>query len=224
MKSESPLVLSNSLGPYGLNSPWNSPGQNTGVVSLSLYQLNHRGSLKILEWVAYPFPLDLPDPGIKPVSPALQAVLYQLSCQGSPFIVPFHPFSHFLHGWLSFFRALCKCHLICDAFFDFNRFPFSCLLSFDTLHIPVVQLLSCVQLFATPKAAAHQASLSFTNTQSMLKLMSTESVIPSNHLTLCCPFSCLQSFLASGSFLLSQLWVSGSQSIGASASVLPMNI
>ena len=50
-----------------------------------------------------------------------------------------------------------------------------------------VQLLSCVQLFATPWTAARQASLSITNSWSLLKLMSTESVMPSNHLILCHP-------------------------------------
>ena len=50
-----------------------------------------------------------------------------------------------------------------------------------------VQLLSCVWLFATPCDAAHQASLSFTNSQSLPKLMSIEFVRPSNHLILCCP-------------------------------------
>ena len=48
-----------------------------------------------------------------------------------------------------------------------------------------VQLLSRVQLFATPWTAAHQASLSITNSHSLLKLMSIESVMPSNHLILC---------------------------------------
>ena len=50
-----------------------------------------------------------------------------------------------------------------------------------------VQSLSCVRLFATPRTAAHQASLSTTNSWSLLKLMSIESVIPSNHLILCRP-------------------------------------
>ena len=50
-----------------------------------------------------------------------------------------------------------------------------------------VQLLSCVRLFATPWTAAHQASLSITNSRSLLKLMSIMSVIPSNHLILCHP-------------------------------------
>ena len=48
-----------------------------------------------------------------------------------------------------------------------------------------VQSLSCVRLFATPWTAAHQASLSITNSWSLLKLMSIESVMPSNHLILC---------------------------------------
>ena len=50
-----------------------------------------------------------------------------------------------------------------------------------------VQSLSHVWLFATPWTAAHQASLSITNSPSLLKLMSIESVMPSNHLILCCP-------------------------------------
>ena len=81
----------------------------------------------------------------------------------------------------------------------------------------VVQLLSSVWLFVIPWTAAHQDSLSFTISQSLLKLMSIESV----------PFSsCFQYFPASGSFLMSRLFASGSQSIGvsASASVLLMNI
>ena len=74
--SESCLVVSDSLWPHGLYSPWNSPDQNTEVDSLSLlhvifptqglnpgllhcrrilYQLSHKGSPRILEWVAYPF-------------------------------------------------------------------------------------------------------------------------------------------------------------------------
>ena len=92
--------------------------------------------------------------------------------------------------------------------------------------VVAVQLLSRVQLFATPWNAARQASLSFTISQSLLKLMSIESVMPSNHLILCRLLSsCLQSFPTSGSFQMSQLFASGCQSIGISASalVLPVN-
>ena len=69
------------------------------------------------------------------------------------------------------------------------------------------------------------AALTFTIFQNLLKFMSTESVMPSNHLILCCPFSsCPQSFPASGSFPKSQLFTSGGQSTEASAlaSVIPM--
>ena len=134
--SESCSVVSDSLQPHGLHSPWNSPAQNTGVGSLSLlqgifptqgsnpgllhwrrilYQLSHKGSPRILEWVAYPFskgssqprdwtqvsrtvgesprilewvaypsPVDLPDPGIKPGSPALQADSLPTELSGKP--------------------------------------------------------------------------------------------------------------------------------------------
>ena len=59
----------------------------------------------------------------------------------------------------------------------------------------VVQLLSHVQLFATPWTAVHQASLSFTISWSLLKLMSIESVMPSNHLILCHPLLFLPSVI-----------------------------
>ena len=86
----------------------------------------------------------------------------------------------------------------------------------------VVQSLSHVWLFETPWTAAHQASLSLTVSQSLLKLMCIELVMPSNHLILRCPLL----LLPSGSFPMSQLFASGDQSTGASASasVLPVNI
>ena len=56
-----------------------------------------------------------------------------------------------------------------------------------------VQLLSRVQLFATPRTVARQASLSITKSRSLFKLMSIESVMPSNHLILCCPLLLLPS-------------------------------
>ena len=91
------------------------------------------------------------------------------------------------------------------------------------LHIfSSVQLLICVQLFVTPWTEAHQASLSFAISQSLLKLMSIELVIPSNHLFLCLFLysfsSCLHSFPTSGSFQMSQFFTSGGQSTGVSAS------
>ena len=93
------------------------------------------------------------------------------------------------------------------------------------LPVAVGQALGLVRLFAAPQIAAQQASLSFTNSRSLLKLVSIESVMPSNRLILCHPFfSCLQSCPASGSFPMSQFFTSGGQSIGTSALILLMNI
>ena len=88
----------------------------------------------------------------------------------------------------------------------------------------VVQPLSHCCLFATPWSRAFQASLYFTISWSLLKLMSIDSVMPSNHLVLCHPLYFLPSVFPS--IRLSQFFVSGGQNIGASAlgSVLPMNI
>ena len=63
--------------------------------------------------------------------------------------------------------------------------------------VQFVQLLSCFWLFVTPWTAAHQASLSITNSQSPSKLMSIESVIPSKRLILCRPFLLLPSIFPS---------------------------
>ena len=83
----------------------------------------------------------------------------------------------------------------------------------------VFQLLSRARVFATLWTAARWASLSLTVSWSLLKLMSIESVMPSNNLILHHPFfSCLQSFPASGSFPVCQLFTSHGQSVGASAS------
>ena len=92
-------------------------------------------------------------------------------------------------------------------------------------HVCSVQL-SHARLFATPWTAAHQASLSITNSRSLVKLMSSSQWC---HPTIASsvPFSSrLQYFPAGGSFPMSQFFASGSQSIGvsASASVLLMNI
>ena len=94
-----------------------------------------------------------------------------------------------------------------------------------SLIISWVQFSHSVCLFVTPWTAVRQASLSITNFQSLLKLMSmrchpsiSSSVVPFS--------SCLQSFPASGSFQMSQFFTSGGQITGvsASASVLPVNI
>ena len=104
-ESESCSVVTDSLLPHGLYSLWNSPGQNTGVGSLSLlqgifptqrlnpglphcrqilYQLSHQGSPRILEWVPCPFSRGSPRPGIELGSPELQEDSLPTSYEGSP--------------------------------------------------------------------------------------------------------------------------------------------
>ena len=91
--------------------------------------------------------------------------------------------------------------------------------------ISSVVLLSCVVFFATPWTAALQASLPI-NSRSLLKLKSIESMMLFNNSILCWPLHLPSVFPASWSLPVSQLFASGSESIGASAStsVLPMNM
>ena len=104
-KSESCSVMSDSLQPHGLYSSWNSLGQNTEVGSLSLlqgifptqgsnpglphcrqilYQMSHKGSPRILEWVAYPFSSGSSQPGNQTGSPALQVDSLPSALSGKP--------------------------------------------------------------------------------------------------------------------------------------------
>ena len=114
------------MQPHGPYSPWNSPGQNIGV-----------GSLSLLQGI-------FPNERLNPNLPHCRLILYQVSYQFSS-----------------------------------------------------VQSLSRGQLFATPWTVAHQASLSITNSRSLLKLRSIESVMPSNHLILCHPLLLLPSVFPS---------------------------
>ena len=95
-----------------------------------------------------------------------------------------------------------------------------------TVQFSSVQLLRRVRLFATPWTAACQASLSITNFWSLLKLRSTEWVMPSSHFILCRPLLLLPPIPpASGPFPMSQLFTLGGQSIrvSASASLFPVD-
>ena len=106
------------------------------------------------------------------------------------------PSSHWTHRSLTwaylYFVYLCFLLIFAAFFIDFQ--------------FSSVQSLSRVQLFATPWTAACQASLSIINTQSLLKLVSIESVVPSNHLILCRPLLFLPSI-----FL--RIWVFSSESV-----------
>ena len=128
-----------------------------------------------------------------------------------------------IYTYISFLLSLLipiilSCIFTKDHLWLFQRFypGFSCY---------SVQLLSRVWFFVTPWTAACQASLSISNSWSLLRLMSIGSMMPSNHLILCHPLFLLPSFPTSGSFQMSKLFTSGGQSIGVSASisVLPLN-
>ena len=115
--------------------------------------------------------------------------------------------------------SVCVCECVCECISSVDG-HLGCFHIFSS-----VQSLNHVRLFATLWTAAHQASLSITNSWNLPKLMSIESVIPSNHLILCHPLLLTPSIFPSiRVFSMSQLFPSGGQSIGASASVLLMNI
>ena len=164
-ESESHPVVSDPVTPT--DCPWNSPGQNTRVDSLSLlqgifptqgvnqglphcrqilYQLSHKGSLRTLEWVASPFSSRSSRPR---------------NWTGVSRIV-----GGFFTNWANR-EALCKKGAIQNL----------AVIS-DALQLSSVQLLSRVRLFATPWAAACQASLSITSSRSPPKPMSMESMMP----------------------------------------------
>ena len=91
-------------------------------------------------------------------------------------------------------RQIINTYLICECYIEYMTIS----TSFDThLMISSVQSLRCVRLFVTPRTAAHQASLSITNSWNLLKFMSIKSVMPSNHLILCHHLLLLPSILLS---------------------------
>ena len=120
--------MSSSLRPHGLSSPWNSPGKNTGVDSLSLlqgilptqglspglphfrqilYQLSHQGSPRILEWVVYPFSSGSSRPRNQPGVSWLQVDSSPTELTGKPSLCQI--WLHFALAWSS--RFLRSWHL-----------------------------------------------------------------------------------------------------------------
>ena len=90
-----------------------------------------------------------------------------------------------------------KRHLSHEFCFAVSHRAVDHVFSVNELTVVAVQSFSHVQLFVTPWTAACQASLSFTVSWNLLKLMSIESVMPSKHLTLCCPLLLLPSIFPS---------------------------
>ena len=133
-------------------------------------------------WSGLPclLPGHLPNPGIKPLSPVLQADYLLLSHRGSPKDTLYN-----MHFWLTNIEFSHQhCNLCLNkANLTHVFFPDTC----GMLPFSSVQLLSPVQLFATSWITAHQACLSITNYQKSIRLTSIEAVMPSSHLILCCP-------------------------------------
>ena len=104
-------------------------------------------------------------------------------------------------------------------------FPLLSLTAIDKHIFSSVQSFSRVQLFVTPWTVAHQASLSITNSWSLLKLMSIESVMPSNHLILCCPLLLPTSIFPSIRVFSSEsvLWIKWPKYWSFSFSISPSN-
>ena len=142
-ESESCSVMANSLQPHELYSPWNSPGQNTGVGSLSLLQVI------------------FPTQGSNPGHSHCRQILYQLTHQGSPKRSALEAAIRITRGRQTEEEQYHRTFLM--LLFSHSR----------------------NQLFATPWAAADQASLSLTVSRSLPKFMSTESVMLFRHLILC---------------------------------------
>ena len=127
---------------------------------------------RILEWVDIPFSRESSNPGMEPRSPSLQADSLPAEPQGKPSKV-----CKLLPKWPNgkYFQ-LCGSGMVCVATTEYSQYGVK-------VAISSVQSLSRVWLFVTPWTAASQASLSITNSRSLLKLMSIELVMPSNHLT-----------------------------------------
>ena len=143
------------------------------------------------------------DQAIPLKSPALAGRFFNTSAPRKPLELPYVPTILLLleGNKITISKRYMYHHVHCSTIYNNQNGNNLCPL---TLNGYVdAQLLSYVRLFVTPWTAAHQAFLSFIISQSLLKLMSIESVLPSNHLVFCYPLSsCLQSFPASGSFLM----------------------
>ena len=157
--------MSDSLWPQGLQParllcPWNSPGQNTGMGSCSLF--------------SGIFPTEISNPGLLHCT----QILYHLSHQGSPLSIRYtnrvyiYQYINFHWYFLNIRKhSFLKCCVIVPCYSA---------LTFVIIQIFVVQSLSHIWLFTTTWSAAYQASLPFTVSPNLLKLMSIGSVMQSN--------------------------------------------
>ena len=106
-------------------------------------------------------------------------------------------YSGVLKNKLEFQVHMLQCvNVIVNLCVNLTRLQHNVIESNTRLDVVVVQLLSRVRCFVTPWTTACPASLSFTISRSLLKLMSIQSVMPSNHLILCCPLLLLPSIFS----------------------------
>ena len=130
-------------------------------------------------------------------------------------------------GWaISMTQSICFHELLVPCRNTWVNRQFQCmLLLINFWKGNSVQLLSRVRLFATPRTAVHQASLSITNSRSLLKLMSIESVMPSSHLILCHPLLLLPSIFPSIRVFPSEsaLWIRWPKYWSFSFNISPSN-
>ena len=127
------------------------------------------------------------------------------------------------HTWLSATPWTVACQASPSMRFPRQEYRVGLPFLLQLKRVGSVQSLSRVRLFMTPWTAARQVSLSITNSQILLKLMSIESVMTSNHIILCCPFLLLPSVFPSIR-VSSSHQVTHSIGVSASASVPQMNI
>ena len=179
-------VRPNGLSPAKPFCPWDSPGRNTGVSCCALLQgiFPTRGSnlgLSCLLCLYHQCHLG-------------SLLLYSVSCWISLL------FGLICYFWLCFYYSILS-NLWLSPWVLSKILSWIHLYSVNTVYslygFSSVQLLSRVRLFATPRIAARQASLSITNSRSSLRLTSIESVMPSSHLILCRPLLLLASIFPS---------------------------
>ena len=174
--------MSDSLWPHGLYSRWNSPGQNTGV-----------GSLSLLQGI-------FPTQGLNPGPPHYSQILYQLSHKGSPRILEWvvYPFSSGSSWSRDQMGVSCIVGGLSICYLTLYRKCLSALVCISiTVDLLVVKSESQFWLFETPCTAACQAFLSFSISQNTFKFLSIELGMPSNCLILCCLLLLLPSIFSS---------------------------
>ena len=255
--AQSCLILCNPMdcSPSGSSVHGDSPGKNTGVGCHALLQeivptegsnpglphcrqvlycLSHQGSQRILECVAYAFSRGSSWPRNQTWDYCIAGRFFTSWAGKATRELPGRSIKidiGFNKNILSVHKAtIIIMNLRGDTDMVTNKTQWTLLKTLEYMYKTVfssVHSFSCVQLFATPWTAPRQASLSITNSWSLLKLMSIESVMPSNHLILCHPLLLLPSIFPSIRIFSNEtVFLDQVAKVlkSASALALPMNI